>query len=466
MHANDDPVNKNILMVGFHADAIEAMAAAGVPVTACLLLDERGEKRTVAVRNIYPFYPAIFCQIQLPLQVDFDAGLRRELYSRSAQIFRRHYLRMGFARSRPMRSWTELDNLFHIAANFYFAILKQNSISHIVFKDFPHEGSCIILYELARLLGVDTVIVSPSAFPSRLWIVRNTNDYGKFETIQGGGQALTMPAEPTVPFYMKGISWYDQFISGSQTILREAGKISLKYMTLQPLYNRAAIDRNKTRLMNALDRFMTGHPDRKSEVVVDVEKPFIYFPLHFQPEMSTDTFGFEYGDQLLALEELSASLAPGIDIYVKENPKQGRYMRERSFFQRLSAIPNVHYMKPTISSFELIRRSLCVATISGTAGWEALLVGKSVIHFGVAWYACLPGALRWRGPQTLDDALSFVSDREALSFAFDEASRKSYPGVVNLAYGSIVPGFDRATEVKKAVGSIILVLNETARESD
>ena len=290
--------------------------------------------------------------------------------------------------------------------------------------------------------------------------MRDLDDFGYFETVKGGGQPLKMPEKPKVPFYMKGASPYRQLVRGGSIAFREGAKLAGKYITLQFLYNRDAVDRNLNRLIRATDQFGSGHPSVGDEQDVDLSVPFVYFALHLQPEMTTDTWGFEYGDQLLAIEELAAALGEGIKIYVKENPKQTRYMREPSFFRRLRAIPNVHYIKPTVTSFELIERSLCVATISGTVGWEALLMGKGVIHFGITWYARIPGAFRWAGPETLGKAIAFEQDRDALQAAFDQLSRKTYPGVIDRYFGQIVDGYDSTKEIRQAIASIATAMDE------
>lgn len=451
---------RNILAVAFKTEEIGEMRAAGINVVAALHVAGRKERDPLPELEIYPYYAAIRCEIDVPASVNFSAALRRRLYDECVHMFRRHYLRLAFVRSRALRSWTDLDNLFYIAANFYFDLLTRADITDIVFTNFPHEGSCIILYRLARLLGIRTIIPSQSAFPSRMWIMRDLDDFGYFETVKGGGQPLKMPEKPKVPFYMKGASPYRQLVRGGSIAFREGAKLAGKYITLQFLYNRDAVDRNLNRLIRATDQFGSGHPSVGDEQDVDLSVPFVYFALHLQPEMTTDTWGFEYGDQLLAIEELAAALGEGIKIYVKENPKQTRYMREPSFFRRLRAIPNVHYIKPTVTSFELIERSLCVATISGTVGWEALLMGKGVIHFGITWYARIPGAFRWAGPETLGKAIAFEQDRDALQAAFDQLSRKTYPGVIDRYFGQIVDGYDSTKEIRQAIASIATAMDE------
>jgi len=46
------------------------------------------------------------------------------------------------------------------------------------------------------------------------------------------------------------------------------------------------------------------------------------------------------------------------------------------------------------STFDLIYKAQAVATVTGTAGWEALLNSKPPLIFGLPWYRDCPGVFR------------------------------------------------------------------------
>lgn len=71
---------------------------------------------------------------------------------------------------------------------------------------------------------------------------------------------------------------------------------------------------------------------------IDLKANFVYFPLHLQPEMTTDSLGGVYRDQMLAIERVSELLPEGWFVYVKENPYQDEFRRGRCFFQRLKML--------------------------------------------------------------------------------------------------------------------------------
>lgn len=453
---------RKVLMVGFAAREVEAMRAEGIDIVAALYVPEPDEGDVLPSIEHYLHDPVVCCLVTVPARPDFDPSLRHALYDAAIRMFRRHYGRSLQAHWRGAGSWLNQDNRFQIAANFYFDLLSRLGITDIVFSNIPHEGSYIILYHLARLMGLETLLVTQSQFPRRMWIMRNFEDYGSFETVAGAGESLPLPDEPTVPFYMKGATSRPKSAQASRIVLREAIKLGLKLITLQGLFKSASLQRSWNRLMLATEAMLEAQSVDRSKYVdaIDLDKPFVYFALHLQPELTTDTLGIEYADQLLALEELSAALGDDIDIYVKENPKQKDFMREDSFYERLRAIPNVKCVDVGLSSFELTRKCLCVATITGTVGWEALLMGRPVIHFGVTWYSSMPGVFRWCGTDTLHRALVFRGEREGLKTAFEALARKSYPGIIDPEYAAIVGDYDRDRDAGQAIRSLARVLRE------
>lgn len=91
-----------------------------------------------------------------------------------------------------------------------------------------------------------------------------------------------------------------------------------------------------------------------------------------------DTLGGGYEDQFLALERVAQLLLEDWIIYVKENPIQTFYKCCPEFFLRLKNIRNARLVFPCTDTYDLIEHSQFVATITGTAGWEAVATGKNV----------------------------------------------------------------------------------------
>ena len=128
---------------------------------------------------------------------------------------------------------------------------------------------------------------------------------------------------------------------------------------------------------------------------VDYSKCYVYFPLHLQPELSTSAIGGIYCDQMLAIEKLSEMIPENWVIYIKENPKQTEAMRDKFFFERIKLLDNISIVPLEEQSQKLIINSQFVATITGTAGYEALCNGIPTLIFGNPWYKHFEGVFQY-----------------------------------------------------------------------
>ena len=125
----------------------------------------------------------------------------------------------------------------------------------------------------------------------------------------------------------------------------------------------------------------------------DLSKKFVYFPLHLQPEATTIVCAQKYEKQLYFIDNLAKSVPADTMIYVKEH-YSFLGSRENEFYKTLKNYPNVVLIDPWEDSFALIEKSVCVATLTGTAGIEAMLLRHPVIMGGDIMYENAPGIMR------------------------------------------------------------------------
>lgn len=398
-----------------------------------------------------------------PLHTDLTEALKHALYDRAFNSFRRHFHRLDPS-SLAFVSCQHTENVFFNAANVYFRQIVEGRVNTVVFSNHPHMGIDIILYHLARLLGLDTLICHQSSFPGRMWLMREIEDFGFFESVGDyAGDSVALPEAPHVPFYMLNFRPHDRRTRPIQALAGESLKLLAKSLALMPLYNRQAYRRNLERVIRRINRLRIPTPARRTYDPFDETRPFIYFPLHLQPELTTDTLGQRYADQLLVAEALAAAVPDDTLIVLKENPKQDEFMRESSFYTRMRAIPNLRYLSPEVPSLELVRRSRCVVAISGTVGWEALLLGKGVVQFGLAWYSSLPGVHRWDGGPALARAMAGGPSRDELARGFDWLCGKLWPGLADHAYHALLDPFDPEHWGEQTVASIAAQLGPLSR---
>lgn len=132
--------------------------------------------------------------------------------------------------------------------------------------------------------------------------------------------------------------------------------------------------------------------DKNALTKIDSETPFVYFPLHVEPERVL-SFGAQFiPNQIELISILAKSLPIGYKLYVKEHPMMNtsHYGRKVSFYKKINDFPNVYLIHPSVEPEELLKKCSLVATIIGTAGLDATFFGKPSIVFVETGYSFLP----------------------------------------------------------------------------
>lgn len=138
----------------------------------------------------------------------------------------------------------------------------------------------------------------------------------------------------------------------------------------------------------------------------DLSVPFVYFPLHYQPEASTVPMGGSYADQVLVARLMNDALPEGTLLYIKEHPRASGWLtRSPAFYEEFLQLRKIRFIKKEVDTFALRERCQAVATVTGSAGFEALFRGKPVFLFGHRFFQYAKGVHRIR---TLDDCKQAV----------------------------------------------------------
>lgn len=156
-------------------------------------------------------------------------------------------------------------------------------------------------------------------------------------------------------------------------------------------------------------------------------KDYVYYALQVEPETNFQGYSPEYFYQLSAIISLARDLPVGVVLVVKEHlPAAGR--RPDAFHEQIRLLKNVVFADVRESGLELARNAHAVATINGTVGQEAAVMGKPVITFGRRnLYNILPHVRVIQREEDLYPALQW-----ALSSEFD-ADRAKADGARYLA---------------------------------
>lgn len=116
-------------------------------------------------------------------------------------------------------------------------------------------------------------------------------------------------------------------------------------------------------------------------------KRFIYYPLQVTPEASINTPAPYFVDQLRAIDALRLAMPPDCALVVKEHWAAIGF-RSFDFVRRLRRLPGLLVAKYTINSREIIRRASLTCAVTGTAAFEAFLLGRPALTLG-------PGLSHW-----------------------------------------------------------------------
>jgi hypothetical protein len=129
--------------------------------------------------------------------------------------------------------------------------------------------------------------------------------------------------------------------------------------------------------------FSYKYVTRNSKFPKDFKKnKIVYIPLNLEPEIALLGISPEFNNTLEMITWVSKSLPADYSIVIKEQPFAFG-TRSRWFYKTLIQMPNVYLANPKIHPWDWIKNSFCVATITGSAAFEAVHFKKPVLSYGI-----------------------------------------------------------------------------------
>ena len=86
-------------------------------------------------------------------------------------------------------------------------------------------------------------------------------------------------------------------------------------------------------------------------------------------------------------------------------------------------------MSRSVDTYRLMEHAQLVATITGTAGWEAISGGKPVIVFGHTWYKNFPGVFTFSDDLDVASAAGYRIVHRDVEAALSAYRAKAWKGV-------------------------------------
>jgi hypothetical protein len=112
-----------------------------------------------------------------------------------------------------------------------------------------------------------------------------------------------------------------------------------------------------------------------------IKRKFLFYTLHVDPEASTMVISPYQTNQLSVIEALAKSKPIDQILIVKEHLTMiGR--RPEGFYDKINALPGVYLVDPREPSFKFINDAEAIVTLTGTSGFEAVMLKKPAIFLG------------------------------------------------------------------------------------
>lgn len=295
----------------------------------------------------------------------------------------------------------------------------------VVFATSPlHNPLSWVFGKVAELWGAKVLTLNVGPFFHRRWLLEGLDEQSP---IAVRPSFSSNPSQTALEIISKNRMSYAVGIpSYSRKALKGAWqwKRELKYLVLTRPQNAIL------KVKQAVNKWRLYRRYQELSSPVHFDKPYYIFFLHYQPEATTLPYGLEFSQQWMAISRLRMALPNEMTLVVKEHP--GMFVRgmlrpnvrDRLFYDAIAGLPNTTLADIDQDSFELIDHASCVATITGTVGFQALLRGRPVIVFGTAPYRQFPSVFHVSNLDDLTVAIDTIKknnlvldDKEVLRYA-------------------------------------------------
>ncbi|MDO8562110.1 MAG: hypothetical protein Q7S05_04800 [bacterium] len=299
-------------------------------------------------------------------------------------------------------------DLYYEMLRYWGGVLEKFRPDCIILLGVPHEMFTFVMYRIAKRRGIRTIILDNTVLDTDCYVVIDDYTLGNETLAKADGNNLGITigdlpqdirdyylhrtrSENPLPQHMKAFREDHTLWQNARRFIR----VSIAFVKDGTIVERGVLKLFKMLKPSLKDEY------RAHEHPADFGKPYVYFPLHYQPELTTSPLGGVYVDQLLAIKTAAAALPEGWEIYVKEHPAQlgvhggnttpARYV---DFYKSIAELPNTRLVPINTNTFKLIDNAQATATLTGTAAWESVLRGNPALVFGYPWFMHAPGILR------------------------------------------------------------------------
>ncbi len=409
-------------------------------------------------------------------------------------------------------TYEERIRLYHYNIRYWRTMIYEHHPDVVFFPVQPHLIYDYVLYELCKLYGIKTIlfvqtILDPFIYPvqyfefdtnpvlslytkllnssvnrhQKVTLSDTTEQY--LEKMSGSitGSAniylkITLEKQNMFQYYFKKFlqnpqNFHKMFVKGKTLFSRE------HYIKQKGKKIEQSDMRGFRYLLCSLEgikkRNSLGQCYQQLQQDVSLNCPYIFMPLHYQPEATTSPAGEYFADQLIMIDLVSKCIPEDWKVYVKEHPVQfktisshGECSRTFAFYEDIASLPNVKLIPISMSTHDLIDHSKAVVSITGSVGWETILRGKPVLIFGHAWYKGCEGVFYTPDEKTCKMAIDKINEGHTVNrnlvrlfvYALEKAGTRAYLDFDFQKFAGI-SNEENVTNLTNAINNLYLQLN-------
>ncbi|WP_110655823.1 hypothetical protein [Salinicola halimionae] len=341
--------------------------------------------------------------------------------------------------------YQEREALFYSLFSFFYSKVIQKKLDFIISAHSPHLPATMAFYGACQIAGIETLhfresAVVPLSYLSRgfgsEWLKTSQTGVEKKRCkellnsyIDSFGEGNYADIEPD---YMKAQKKSNEiFLQENVSIERrvsqelwesvDASKVPDKKIS----YRVTAADFLSETPSVSIDNFRDGleykaalrelqHDLYNNALVSGLpEGRYVYFPLHYEPEKTSNPDGGAYYNIYDALLYLRSYVPPDINIIVKEHYTQlskkyrGVFGRSHYFYRYIQSLANVYLVPDNVDPVKLIKNAELTCSQTGTSCLEAACLGKKSLMLGSNWFDVVPNIF------SAEDDLSYQEIMEA-----------------------------------------------------
>jgi len=201
-----------------------------------------------------------------------------------------------------------------------------------------------LLYEICKARGIKILMMTPARF-SYKWIISEDIDKIDQMNIKTHEQSTKIRTEQEIQEYLKKNDPSNKEREFQKRIKRTTSDELKSIINYGKTIPRVIIRKSSSSFKkHNRESFMERNLPKK----IDDSYPFIYFPLHVEPERALYYTAPFYTNQLEVIFNISQSLPVGYKLFVKDHPGQRYYnWRDISYYKKIISYPNVTLLHPS-----------------------------------------------------------------------------------------------------------------------